>query len=235
MFSRLFASSKPAQPSDAKRLEDSLAQLQVNNRAASPTVTEPASIAASAVPGSPSRGGGTQIEAMRTPSPVRDGVEMGVNVETLRALVKGCPVKTVYDYVISQLDVGESLILYFSSNLFVLIRIPPPFPPASPTELRALSTFFAALTPPDQLHCVRCHKWFYEVENDDRGCTMAHDDESAEVEHIGYGNKRGGAYETRWDCCGRTVEGSGDLGPPSGWCYEGKHTASCRPLASFYC
>ncbi|KAF8589657.1 hypothetical protein K439DRAFT_326884 [Ramaria rubella] len=54
---------------------------------------------------------------------------------------------------------------------------------------------------------------------------MAHDDESAEVEHVGYArSKAAGAYETRWDCCGRTVEGDGDLGPPSGWCYEGKHT-----------
>ncbi|KAF8513864.1 hypothetical protein JB92DRAFT_197766 [Gautieria morchelliformis] len=96
---------------------------------------------------------------------------------------------------------------------------------ATPAELHALSTFLRALEPPARLHCVRCHKGYFEVENDDRSCTMAHDDESAEVEHVGYGrSKAAGAYETRWECCGKTVEGAGDLGPPSGWCYEGKHT-----------
>ncbi|KAG2066423.1 hypothetical protein BDR04DRAFT_1106737 [Suillus decipiens] len=34
------------------------------------------------------------------------------------------------------------------------------------------------------------------------------------------------AYETLWGCCGRTVEGTGDMGPPDGWCYEGRHTVS---------
>lgn len=96
---------------------------------------------------------------------------------------------------------------------------------ATATELQALSTFFGALEPPSRLHCVRCHKGYFEVENDDRSCTMPHDDESAEVEHVGYSrSKAAGAYETRWECCGKTVEGDGDLGPPSGWCYEGKHT-----------
>jgi len=84
--------------------------------------------------------------------------------------------------------------------------------------------FFAALEPPPRLHCVRCHKGYYEVDNDDRSCTIPHDDDSAEVEHVGYGRGTKNAYETRWDCCGKTVEGDGDLGPPNGWCYEGKHT-----------
>ncbi|KIJ57222.1 hypothetical protein M422DRAFT_238816 [Sphaerobolus stellatus SS14] len=175
MFSRIFGSSKTS--TEAKRTEDSTVNASVSpaavgGRVSSPTVTESASIAASAPPESPSRLG------IRTPSPI--------------PLVEGQDVDT------------EAL--------------------PSPSELRALSLFLAALTPPPRLHCVRCHKWYYEVENDDRSCTMAHDDDSAEVEHVGYGNKRGGAYETRWDCCGKTVEGSGDLGPPSGWCYEGKHT-----------
>ena len=38
--------------------------------------------------------------------------------------------------------------------------------------------------------------------------------------------KRGESdYET-YGCCGKTVEGEGDLGPPDGWCYEGMHTVS---------
>lgn len=82
-----------------------------------------------------------------------------------------------------------------------------------------LSSFFSELQPPSRLHCMRCHKSYFEVDNDDRSCTIPHDDESAEVEHV-----RGGGFETRWDCCGRSVEGSGELGPPNGWCYEGRHT-----------
>lgn len=86
--------------------------------------------------------------------------------------------------------------------------------------LRALSTYFINLTPPPSLHCARCHKSFFEVENTDYSCLVAHDDESAEV------SRTKGSYETLWACCGRTVEGDGDMGPPDGWCYEGKHTVS---------
>jgi len=31
-----------------------------------------------------------------------------------------------------------------------------------------------------------------------------------------------------WQCCGKTVEGDGDQGPPDGWCYEGKHTTDIK-------
>ncbi len=51
---------------------------------------------------------------------------------------------------------------------------------------------------------------------------MPHDDESAIVDRIRTG--LGAEYETLWGCCGRTVDGDGDQGPPDGWCYEGKHT-----------
>ena len=83
-------------------------------------------------------------------------------------------------------------------------------------------------------HCVRCHKDFTDVENTDRSCLVPHDDESAEVERVGRSRKVGAAegpvYETLWGCCGKTVEGDGDQGPPDGWCYEGKHTV-CPALA----
>jgi len=80
---------------------------------------------------------------------------------------------------------------------------------------------------------VRCHKSFFEVENTDRSCLVPHDDDSAEVERISLSKAKdlnlASEYETLWGCCGRTVEGDGDMGPPDGWCYEGKHTV-CRVL-----
>ncbi|KAJ7903491.1 hypothetical protein B0H14DRAFT_3851293 [Mycena olivaceomarginata] len=51
-------------------------------------------------------------------------------------------------------------------------------------------------------------------------CLVGHDDDSAEVERVG----KGAGYETLWGCCGKTVDGDGDMGPPDGWCYEGMHT-----------
>jgi hypothetical protein len=53
---------------------------------------------------------------------------------------------------------------------------------------------------------------------------MPHDEDSTEIEWVGYA--RGEEYETEYGCCGKTVEGEGDLGPPDGWCYEGMHTVS---------
>jgi len=44
----------------------------------------------------------------------------------------------------------------------------------------------------------------------------------------GRGGEDGSEYETLWQCCGKTVEGDGDQGPPDGWCYEGKHTTDIR-------
>jgi hypothetical protein len=103
----------------------------------------------------------------------------------------------------------------------------------SPLTLTLLTSFFSALTPPPLLHCARCHKSFYDVENDDRSCTVGHDDESAEVERVrkvgGLRGVGGAGYETLWGCCGKTVEGDGDMGPPDGWCYEGKHTVNPNP------
>jgi len=76
------------------------------------------------------------------------------------------------------------------------------------------------------LHCVRCHRGFFELENTDRSCTVAHDDDSAIVERVRTG--LGTEFETMWGCCGKTVEGDGDMGPPDGWCYEGKHTTDTK-------
>ncbi|KZP21570.1 hypothetical protein FIBSPDRAFT_953588 [Athelia psychrophila] len=65
---------------------------------------------------------------------------------------------------------------------------------------------------------------------------MAQDDEAAEVERVGKGRLslggQGGAIyetlETLWGCCGRSVGGDGDMGPPDGQCYGGKHTMNTK-------
>lgn len=125
--------------------------------------------------------------------------------EALTALVSAIPAQILHTYTLAQI-------------------------PAAPQPVRdALAAFFATLTPPPRLHCVRCHKDYVEVENGDRSCLVPHDDESAEVERVGRsGHERrtneGTEYETLWGCCGKTTEGDGSQGPPDGWCYEGKHT-----------
>ena len=121
--------------------------------------------------------------------------------EALHALVSTIPAKTLHAYVIAQL------------------------PTAPPVMLAALAAFFATLTPPPRLHCVRCHADYTEIENTDRSCHIPHDDDSADVERVGM-SRGGSEYETHYGCCGKTVDGEGDLGPPDGWCYEGMHTVS---------
>ena len=111
MFSRLFGSSSKASTGaeTGRRSEDSTSNANVQAkptsavRAASPTVTEPASIAASAAPGSPLRAGARSP----SPVPVEGSQDVVDNPETLCALIKSCPTKTVYSYMLSQLDVGE--------------------------------------------------------------------------------------------------------------------------------
>ena len=95
--------------------------------------------------------------------------------------------------------------------------------PPSPNTVTKLTTFFSTLAPPPLLHCARCHKDFYDIENEekDKACRVAHDDESTLVSRVS-----GGGYETLWSCCGQTVSGDGSEGPPDGWCYEGRHTVS---------
>ncbi|KAG8219059.1 hypothetical protein J3R82DRAFT_4815 [Butyriboletus roseoflavus] len=97
--------------------------------------------------------------------------------------------------------------------------------PPSPNTVTKLTTFFSTLAPPPLLHCVRCHKDFYDIENEDkdRACRVPHDDESALVSRV-----PGGSYETLWGCCGQTASGDGSEGPPDGWCYEGRHTTDAK-------
>lgn len=121
--------------------------------------------------------------------------------EALHSLVTSIPAKTLHAYLLDNI------------------------PAAPPDTLAALASFFATLSPPPLLHCVRCHEDYTDIENGDRSCHVPHDDDSAEVEWAGH--KRGDSdYETYYGCCGKTVEGEGDLGPPDGWCYEGMHTVS---------
>lgn len=119
--------------------------------------------------------------------------------EALHELVTSIPPKTLHTYVLDNIPV------------------------APPDTLVALASFFATLSPPPRLHCARCHADYTDIENWDRSCRVPHDDDSAEIEWAGH--KRGNSdYETYYGCCGKTVEGEGDLGPPDGWCYEGMHT-----------
>ncbi|EJF62271.1 hypothetical protein DICSQDRAFT_169303 [Dichomitus squalens LYAD-421 SS1] len=116
-------------------------------------------------------------------------------------------------------------------HAYVLARIPNVPEDTLPT----LAALFAELAPPPKVHCVRCHKDYVEVENDDRSCLVPHDDESAEVERVGTARRAGrvpgtvgATFETLWGCCGKVVEGDGDQGPPDGWCYEGMHTTDIK-------
>jgi hypothetical protein len=98
---------------------------------------------------------------------------------------------------------------------------------ASPcSTLTLFKSFFAKLTPPPRrLHCVHCHNFYHEIDDDDRsGLSVPHDDDSARGGEELEGGV--GSYETLYGCCGRTVEGEGDNGPPDGWRYEGTHTVN---------
>ncbi|KAH8096656.1 hypothetical protein BXZ70DRAFT_945552 [Cristinia sonorae] len=131
--------------------------------------------------------------------------------ESLSALISSVPAKILYVYTLSRI------------------------PDASEDTIKTLAAFFDTLAPPPKLHCLRCHKDFVEVENDDRSCLVPHDDDSAEVERVGRGvalearrTAAGTEYETLWGCCGKITEGNGDQGPPDGFCYEGKHTTDVK-------
>ncbi|KAJ4467637.1 hypothetical protein C8J55DRAFT_525465 [Lentinula edodes] len=141
-----------------------------------------------------------------------------VDPSALHSLISSVPSKTVHEYILTHLIPPARSSTKANTNIH---------PPSSLT-LTHLTSFFSSLSPPPQLHCVRCHKFYYEVENAERSCLVPHDDESAEVERVGLGRGADTQYETLYNCCGRTVEGEGDMGPPDGWCYEGKHTSDTK-------
>ncbi|KAF5388290.1 hypothetical protein D9615_000820 [Tricholomella constricta] len=163
------------------------------------------------------------LSQLRTPSPSVDSASIGKQQSPSReppltpspppeaqkpidlyALIQSIPPPTLHSYALSHVHPSSTI---------------------HSETLAHLSAFFSELVPPPRLHCVRCHKSYFDVENTDRSCLVAHDDESAEVERVSSKAKgKNTLYETLWGCCGRTVEGDGDMGPPDGWCYEGKHT-----------
>ncbi|KAH9854983.1 hypothetical protein C2E23DRAFT_725434 [Lenzites betulinus] len=164
-------------------------------------------------------------DSTRQSSPTRRG-----SVTTLTAIAPN-PVFVPPEPTIPSLTAHITSIPPKILHAYVLARIPG----QAEETLPVLAAFFAELAPPPKLHCVRCHKDFVEVENDDRSCLVPHDDESAEVERVGAAKRQGRVpgvvgttFETLWGCCGKIVEGDGDQGPPDGWCYEGKHTTDIK-------
>lgn len=141
----------------------------------------------------------------QTPSPSPSGLITDPN--PLYSLISSVPPRILHEYTLSHLIPSR--------------HRRQGQPPAEQT-LTHLTSFFSSLAPPPKLHCARCHSNYYDIENNDRSCHVHHDDDSAEVERVG--RNKGSEYETLYGCCGRTVEGDGDMGPPDGWCYEGKHT-----------
>jgi len=198
-------------------------------RTPSPSVDSHSNIAGTSSPGSAIRG-----TIYRPMSPLQNSLsQLAVHSDSesqsspeqqsqkLYRLVASVPAKTLHQYTLSKLRAAANPSTSTTSEHHL--------PRAT---LAAVADFYADLHPPPKLHCVRCHKEYVEVENDDRSCTVAHDDESTFVERVGRGARRGrggedgSEYETLWQCCGKTVEGDGDQGPPDGWCYEGKHTVN---------
>ena len=160
----------------------------------------------------------TSLGPADTPPPP-DDAEQVTDPTNLYNLIASVPAQTLHSYTLSHLSSASSTFLPLGTS-----TVPP-----SPRTLTVLTQFFSSLIPPPRLHCVRCHRGFFELENTDRSCTVAHDDDSAIVERVRTG--LGTEYETMWGCCGKTVEGDGDLGPPDGWCYEGKHTVNSLLLS----
>ncbi|KAJ3711377.1 hypothetical protein C8R42DRAFT_360272 [Lentinula raphanica] len=221
MFS--FFSRKSAQEPASKSIEESLAQNE-QLRTPSPSVDSAlGKNAQNLSPGAQEIIHGPPI----TPSPPPSGplhTDLGLieDPTALYSLISSVPPKTVHEYLLAHLIPPTR-----NSTKSNAANTPTIHPPSSLT-LTHLTSFFSTLTPPAQLHCVRCHKFYYEVENVERSCLVPHDDDSAEVEWVGTSRGTGSDYETLYNCCGKTVEGEGDMGPPDGWCYEGKHTTDTK-------
>ncbi|THV03376.1 hypothetical protein K435DRAFT_835942 [Dendrothele bispora CBS 962.96] len=229
-----FFSRKPAQPALTKESPetqivpetqetDSIArnqQLRTPSPSATSVISRGNNVNLSPLLGKQQTPSGPPITPSPPPDPLLDkpnrDAELGLisDPAALHALVSSIPPKILHEYTLKHLIPPARS----TTNIH---------PPSSLT-LTHLTSFFSSLTPPPKLHCVRCHKFFYEVENDDRSCLVPHDDDSAEVERVGSSKKVDTAYQTLWGCCGKMVEGDGDMGPPDGWCYEGKHTTDTK-------
>ena len=198
-------------------------------RTPSPSVDSHSNLAGPSSPGSVIRG-----TIYRPMSPLQNSLsQLAVHSDSesqsspeqqsqkLYRLIASIPAKTLHQYTLAKLRAATNPSTSSTSEHH-----------PSHATLAAVADFFADLHPPPKLHCVRCHREYVEVENGDRSCTVAHDDESTIVERVGRGTRRGRGgedgpeYETLWQCCGKTVEGDGNQGPPDGWCYEGKHTVN---------
>src|SRR6202044_3329312 len=101
----------------------------------------------------------------------------------LHSLLLTIPPKILSDYILTQLNPSTEPDTDTQSPICSL----------SPLTLTVLTSFFASISPPPLLHCARCHKGFFDVENDDRSCTVGHDDDSAEVERVGSSSRGAGA------------------------------------------
>ena len=156
-----------------------------------------------------------------TPTPPPVG-PLANESKTLYDLMLTIPPKILHSYTLAHLRPQPPLPTSTSSPTPGRLPDNTPRPP-SPDTVTKLTAFFSTLAPPPLLHCMRCHKDFYDIENEgkDKACRVPHDDESALVSRVS-----GGGYETLWGCCGQTASGDGSEGPPDGWCYEGTHTVS---------
>ncbi|KAJ4480208.1 hypothetical protein J3R30DRAFT_2594449 [Lentinula aciculospora] len=228
---RFFARKPLAGPAGKSSIEDSLADAPNNKQLRTPSPSVDSAIGKNIRNISPLRG--AALDPPITPSPpppetnVPDSIlnqeldnELGLITDpsALHSLISSVPPKTLHEYLLGHLIPPTRNSAKPNTN----------FHQPSSLTLTHLTSFFSSLAPPPQLHCVRCHKFFYEVENVERSCLVPHDDESAEVERVGVGRGADTQYETLYNCCGKTVEGEGDMGPPDGWCYEGKHTTDTK-------
>ncbi|KAK0207066.1 hypothetical protein DFS33DRAFT_1256655 [Desarmillaria ectypa] len=215
VFSLFSRKVQPDKTQDAQQLESNPTQL----RTPSPSI-ESSSVGKDQLNPSPTD---SLHEPPASPSPPLEGDDADLGLITdpaaLHGLISSIPPKIFHEYTLTHL-IPPTQSPASSSHV-------PIHPPSSRT-LTHLTSFFSTLTPPPRLHCVRCHKFYFDVENTDRSCVVHHDDESAEVSRVGVTKSKGAEYETLWTCCGKTVEGDGDMGPPDGWCYEGKHTTDLR-------
>jgi len=120
--------------------------------------------------------------------------------KSLHDLVKSVPAQTLRTYTLAALARTNA---------------------TEPSLFPGLARFFATLERPPELHCVRCHWDYLEVENNDHSCCIEHDDEATGIQQ---GGSEGKEYQVHMACCGKMF-GVDDCGEtPDGLCFEGRHT-----------